>query len=375
MKITYITNVRLPTQKAHGFQIMKMCEAFAACGIDVELVVPFRQNEIQSDPFAYWQAKKDFTITYIGGSDFLQYKFIPRKIAFLANAILFAINTTRYIFVHKNFNIIYTRDREVAFLSIFFKRKFVWEIHFLPRAMFLYNFIFKRVFLLIAITEHLKKFLTEHGVADDKIIVSPDAVDLALFDTTADRKTVRKRFGIPEDKFVVLYAGQLFMWKGVGTLISAVSMLPNNFMTVVVGGDSFGIASLPKYSGNNLIFLGQRPMREIPELLKAADVLVLPNSGKQKISKYYTSPLKLFEYMASGVPMVVSELPSLQEIVSEDDVFFFESDNASDLARTIREVAEHQEDAKNRATHAEEKVKQYTWQRRAKYIYDILQNI
>lgn len=374
-KIIYIANVRLPTEKAHGYQIMKMCEAFAACGAGVELVVPFRQNEIQSDPFTYWQVKKDFTITHIGRRDFLWYKFIPRKIAFLANALFFTINASIYIYTHNTFDIIYTRDREVAMLSMFFKRKFVWEIHFLPRTIFLYNFIFKRMYMLITITEHLKKFLIERGVLDKKIVVSPDAVDLALFDANVDTRVVRKNFNIPTDKFVVLYAGQLFQWKGVRTLISASRILPNNYMTVIVGGDSASIGSVQKDSWRNLIFIGQRPVYEIPALLKSADVLVSPNSGKQEISKHYTSPLKLFEYMASGVPMVVSRLPSLQEIVSDDDVFFFEPDSASDLARAIREVVEHQEDAKNRARHAKEKVKQYTWLLRAKRIYDILKNI
>src|SRR3989344_1385796 len=186
--ILYIANVRLPTQKAHGYQIMKMCEAFAECGADIELGVPVRKNEIQSDPFEYWKIKRNFTITYIGKSDFMQYKFIPRKIAFLLNTLLFSFNAARYLFVHNDFDVIYTRDREVALLSLFLKRKFVWEIHFLPRAMFLYNFIFKNTLLLVTITEYLKKFLTEHGVDTDKIIVSPDAVDLTLFDTTTDRK-------------------------------------------------------------------------------------------------------------------------------------------------------------------------------------------
>ncbi len=46
MKLLYITNFRIPTEKAHGIQIMKMCEAFATCGTDVELVAPLRKTPI-----------------------------------------------------------------------------------------------------------------------------------------------------------------------------------------------------------------------------------------------------------------------------------------------------------------------------------------
>ena len=65
MQIKYITNVRVPTSRAHGFAIMKMCEKFAEAGAQVELVVPDKQNnEKEKDPFVYYGLKKNFEIIY-----------------------------------------------------------------------------------------------------------------------------------------------------------------------------------------------------------------------------------------------------------------------------------------------------------------------
>ena len=63
MKLLYLSSVGVPTDWAHGIQIMKMCEAFANIGVQVELVVPRRATAIKSDPFDYYGIRKNFTIT------------------------------------------------------------------------------------------------------------------------------------------------------------------------------------------------------------------------------------------------------------------------------------------------------------------------
>ena len=106
--------------------------------------------------------------------------------------------------------------------------------------------------------------------------------------------------------------------------------------------------------------------------MKAADVLVLPNSGKEKISRIYTSPLKMFEYMAAGVPIVASDLPSIREVLSEKTAFLFEADDARDLAEKIEMVLENKEGAGERARKALKEVKKYNWEERAGKILDFV---
>lgn len=394
MTIAYIANVRLPTQKAHGYQIMKMCEALAQQGVSVELMVPRRKRFIADDPFAYWAVARAFRIVALPTSDFISWRTVPRKIAFLIDAASFAFQVFRYTRKKRDINAVFTRDREIVFLSAVLKIPMIFEIHFLPRALFLYKIFCRRLYKIVTITNALKFLLVNAGFEESRIVVLPDAVDLKMFSENIDQyaareklQNIKKDFYIPENAFVVLYAGQLFTWKGVGTLAKIFSwneagtahnaglLLPQNAFFVIVGGEQSALDAFKPHFGENVLFAGQRPASEIPLWLRAADILVLPNSAKYPISKYYTSPMKLFEYMASGVPMVVSKLPSLEEIVSEKEAFFFEPDDPHDLARAIREVTENKNDAQNRAARAREKVKQYTWENRARRIYDILGNI
>lgn len=394
MTIAYIANVRLPTQKAHGYQIMKMCEALARKGGEMELVVPRRKRFVAEDPFAYWPVARIFRIVELPTSDFISGRIMPRRIAFFIDACSFAFRAFIYVRNKDNIDVIYARDREIALLSWFLKIPMVFEIHFLPRMIFLYRILWQKLFKMVTITHALKSLLESAGFEESRIVVLPDAVDLALFKEWIDRKTAREKlskqgkdFYIPENAFVVLYAGQLFLWKGVktlekvfswneaGTVRNAGLFLPENTFFIIVGGEQAAIDTFKPHFRKNVLFAGQRPASEIPLWLRAANVLILPNSKLFNISKYYTSPLKLFEYMASGVPIVSSKLPSIQEIISDREAFFFEPDDAHDLARAVREVAENNDEAKKRAERAREKVKQYTWENRAKHIYDILGNI
>src|SRR3989339_619583 len=74
-KLIYIANIRLPTEKAHGSQIMKTCESLARQGVQVELLVPRRHNTIVTDPFEYYGVERNFTITRLRCIDFLVWKF------------------------------------------------------------------------------------------------------------------------------------------------------------------------------------------------------------------------------------------------------------------------------------------------------------
>ena len=71
-KLVYIANARIPTEKAHGLQVMKMCEAFADTGLEVELIVPRRVNVIQKNPFDFYGVKRAFKIRRLWCLDFLR---------------------------------------------------------------------------------------------------------------------------------------------------------------------------------------------------------------------------------------------------------------------------------------------------------------
>ena len=114
MKLIYLADIRLPTEKAHGIQIMKMCEAFAIQGIEVELMVPRRKNPIAEDPFCYYGVKKIFKINKISSLDF---SFLnSERFKFFLN-YLFFLFSARVLLSFRKYDVLYGRD---AFYGIFF---------------------------------------------------------------------------------------------------------------------------------------------------------------------------------------------------------------------------------------------------------------
>jgi len=95
---------------------------------------------------------------------------------------------------------------------------------------------------------------------------------------------------------------------------------------------------------------------------------VIPNSGKFDISKRYTSPLKLFSAMASGIPIVVSDLPSIREIVDESMVVFFNPDDPKDLAKKVNFLFNNKDEADRISQNAVAEARKHTWKARAQKI-------
>ena len=112
---------------------------------------------------------------------------------------------------------------------------------------------------------------------------------------------------------------------------------------IVVGGHP-GEADLARLErranelglGPRVAFTGMVRPREVAARLEPADVLVLPNPATAA-SERYTSPLKLFEYLALGRPIVASDLPAFREVVRHrENALLFEAGSAPALAAAVR---------------------------------------
>ncbi len=367
MKLVYIANVRIPTEKAHGYQICKMCEEFSSQGIKVELWVPTRENNIKEDAFSFYGIKNNFVIKKIKSFDFLQYEKYLRKFSFWLQNIWFVIKL--FLIKTDKDAIIYTRDSEIGLVFNLRGNKTVLESHNWPESKsLLFKYLVKKFDKIIIITHKLKELFLAAGLPDGRMMVAPDGVDLEKFDIEISKEEARKKINLPLDKKIALYSGSLYLygWKGVDILLEAVKILPKDYLVVLVGGEPNEVAKIKKeYSGNNLFLIGRRRREEIPYYLKAADVLVLPNKKGEKISEKYTSPLKLFEYMASKRPIVASNLPSIKEVMNEQNCVFFDSDNPEDLVDKIKLVLNDNSLAARISEQAYQDAKFYTWEKRA----------
>ncbi len=362
MRITYLASIRLPTEKAHGLQIMKTCEALASIGNSVELIVPTRKNAIDADPFEYYGVLGNFRIITVRVPDLV--RFGP--LGFLVSAVWFS-EKAHLVRSFWTADIVYSRDALVLFQYLLLGRPFVFEVH--ARPSFVSAIVARRARKLIVISAGLKHAYESIGVAPEKIIVAPDAVDEHLFDNAPQRIEARVALGLPEKGKIALYAGHLYERKGVETLAATAALLPE-VLFVFVGGTSEDVARFKGKWGkqSNIRIVGHMPHAAIPRYLRAADVLVLPNSGKDVDSARYTSPMKLFEYMAAGLPIVASDLPSIREILSEHNAFLVTPDDARSLASAITGLLENPEKGAVLARQARTDVEQYTWNKRAEHI-------
>ena len=370
MEITYIANVRMPTEKAHGIQIAKMCEAFG--NNELKLILPWRFNKIKDNIFNYYGIKENLKIKKIFSLDLIPLN-IP-KVFFWIQSLTFYISVFFYLLFKKT-DIIYSRDSFSLYLLSFFKKNLICEIHTFPNNFFLHKRVFKKVSRIIVITRSLKDSLINKGINKDKILVVPDGVDLEKFDIDISKEEARKKLNLPLNKKIVLYTGHLYKWKGAQVLADAAKLLDNDVLIVFVGGTKEDEEKFKEKNKNlsNILILGHKSYSEMPYYLKSADVLILPNSGKSSISKNWTSPMKMFEYMASKRPIIASNLSSLREILNKDNSILIKSDNSQELADNINLTLKETNFADKISIQAYKDAQNYDWNKRAekilKFIY------
>lgn len=348
MKITYLAFIRLPTEKAHGAQIMKTCEALADAGTEVELMVPGRKTRITEDSFAYYDVRKNFMLTNLKTPDLVSWG----PLGFALSALLFS-EAAKWRKSFWQADVIYSRDAFVLLQYLLLGKKLMYEAHTAPT--FISTFVAKRGHRLVVISEGLRDAYIRKGIALEKIIVAHDAIDPKLFKKHYDKKETRKWLGIPLDKKVALYVGRIDGAKGSDTFAAASEYVPEDTLCVLIGPGPLAEELKKKYP--KALILPETPYRELPRVLASADVLVLPNSAKDENAAKYTSPLKAFAYLASGKPIVASDVPALRAVLG-DDAIYFEADNPAVLASTVKKA--HEQHTRERPVQS-----RYTWHERA----------
>lgn len=369
MKLIYVANIRVPTEKAHGIQIMEMCQAFSIQGHEVELVVRDTPSDIKEDPFDFYDIEPIFRLSKIWCLNTVGWG----RLGFLLESLTFSISALIYVWSKKAH--IYTRDEMVAVLMKVFGRNVTLETHMGHK-----NILIKILIYLgnkiVVINESLKDLYTAMGLRSENVLVAHDGADVDRFDLDINQKQAREKLNLPTDKKIILYKGSLIKWKGVGTLLDSAELLQHkDALVVVIGGKPEEVEELRRdYAGNkNILIAGRVPRKQTPIYQKSADILVIPNSAKEDISKLYTSPMKLFGYMAGNVPIVASDLPSLREILNESRAYFFSPDDSLSLAKTLDFVLGHFDEARVKALKSLEEVREYSWKKRASKIIDFIQ--
>ncbi len=180
---------------------------------------------------------------------------------------------------------------------------------------------------------------------------------------------------------VIGYAGHLYPWKGVHVLLEALVHVPGA-RAVIVGGMA-GESDLDRLKrrareldvDRRVDFVGQVAPPRVAAHLRRARVLVLPNTATD-LSSRYTSPLKLFEYMASARPIVASDLPSLREVLRDgENALLVPAGDARGLAAAVRRLFDDPALALRLAASAKRDAAAYSWERRAERIEALMEEV
>ena len=170
----------------------------------------------------------------------------------------------------------------------------------------------------------------------------------------------------------VIYAGSFFGWKGVDDLVAAAHDLPG-FRIRMLGGDAAAVERLRGQAtgkGAALEFTGRVPHGAVAEALAEACIAVLPN--RADTDSTFTSPIKLFEYMAAGCAVVASDIPALREVLADGDAQWFEPGDSKALAQAIRALAAEAERARAMGARLREQAKRYTWAARGERLAGVV---
>jgi len=173
----------------------------------------------------------------------------------------------------------------------------------------------------------------------------------------------------------IVYAGSFFPWKGAADLVLAAASLPDCRINMM-GGEDQRIAefrSMLGSGGAEVVLAGRMPHVKVMQHLAGACIAVLPN--RDDTDSAFTSPIKLFEYMATGCAIVASDLPSLREILGPDDAVWVRPGDAASLAAGIRALAAHPERARALGERVRAKSSAYTWAARGAKLKAVLERM
>ncbi|MBF0486625.1 MAG: glycosyltransferase family 4 protein [Nitrospirae bacterium] len=223
---------------------------------------------------------------------------------------------------------------------------------------------------VVTITERLRADLvTMFSLCNIHSITIPDAVRGDMFEATLAYG--KRRHGY------IFYAGGFYRWKGIDLLIEAMGRLPGE--TLVVAGGGQGLKRLCELRGladsmglgQRVNFVGQLSHTEVLKYMMEAKIAVVPNLAESV--SMYSSPLKMFEYMASGCPIVASDIPGIREILTDGkDAVFFTPGDVQSLSSALRTLIDNPDVAEKMAAAGQALVKNFTYEKRAERIIDFL---
>lgn len=375
MKIIYLANSKIPSTNANSVHVMKMCQAFtqAKCSITLccEKGKTVKKND---DIFIKYGVKDVFNITPFKVSDKFN-RIIP-------HSLRLAFKTAFYV-IKKESNVDFLYARSI--LSVFLLRnrfKYFYEAHIPPKNI-IYKLIErallsnKNMYRVVVISNELKKEYMRiyPWLKDDKILVLHDCADSNNDITNINKVQLEKSNGA-----VIGYLGHLYPGKCMEIMIELAKLRPQYIFNIVGGTNEWVIHwsdIIEKQNIKNIIFYGYIDNYLTPNYYTSFDICVLPFKEKVFLSKKkkgsigsWFSPLKLFEAMSFGKAILVSDLPTIREVVENGvDSVMCNPDDLDSWIENLDYLVNNKNFRDILGENAMKKFKNnYTWKKRVNYI-------
>ena len=309
MKIVYIFNSSIPSYNANSLQVVNMCHNIAKYIGKIILITP--NTGLSKTIFDHYGLEKNFELFKIK-----YFNSFPRGFKFYLYSVIsviYGLNFKPDLYI--------TRNYLTLFLLIILRKKVIFEVHssleIEGRVInFIYNnfpiFNSKKIVNLIFITNSLKNFFyKKYKIKKRKYSILPSSSNIL---SSLPKVQNNKKFKIGYFGFINKSRGFDF--------ICNLSKIDRTNEYYVIGGTKNEINYFKKkLYRKNLFLKSYIPNKQINYYLKKMDLLILPyekkvlvSGGVGEISKF-TSPMKLFDYLASSKPIISSSLPVLKEIM------------------------------------------------------------
>ncbi len=370
MKIAYLSNSTIPSSHANSIHVMQMCNAFAENGHEVTLFCRFDKSASVESALRFYDVNGNFNIKNS------IWPKVPCGGMFYGLQVLLALRRQT-----AQADLLYARCLYSAFLARHLGIPLIYECHALPRTRFHW-----RLQASVLASKHLRGLVViSNALRRDcesvfpslcsrvPVVVEPDAAPFANPVPEGEYPTFRSN---GENVVRIVYTGSLLPGKGVETVIALARRCPRYQFHILGGLPDVRAAQQKQDVPVNLHHHGFLPPAETRCWQAEADILLLPNQrevladkGRVDIGRW-TSPLKMFEYMASGVPLIASDLPILREVlVAEHNCLMAPPDDIPAWSKAIERLVKDPELGRRLAANARAEVAgKHNWPARAERI-------
>jgi glycosyltransferase involved in cell wall biosynthesis len=367
MKLLYAFPEPLPLPRARGLQVVQTVRALAGQHMDVELCyVPAK-----GDPFGACDLARPENVSLLPLS-----RSLPWPLDGIHSNRFFAARLARHLAAHP-VDAIMVRHLKLAraLQERFPDIPLLYEAHEVfadtaperrrARTARLERYVVEHAQAVVANSHATAGRLGErYGLG--RVQVIPNGVDFRSLIPDKDWAHCAER---------IVYAGSFFGWKGVADLVAAARELPGLRISLL-GGDEDSIRRMREHAlagGAELEFTGRVSPQRVAQALEQACIAVLPN--RADADSAFTSPIKLFEYMAAGCAIVASDLPAVREILAEDEAVWIRPGDAQSLAAGLRRLAADPGLARALSARVRAKARRYTWVQRGIDLTQALQTM